>query len=193
MLTLVLDCGFHCQCMHCMSVSCWKPQLNTGCDTHWGRTGDICSPQPFLWRRIKKSSAFLDAYFSTCVGAALRDRVGEVYLTKHPQVRSIQIHSRAIKAYFQDVGEGEKKERRLKTSLAAHRESLTLKRERLAFQRWKGGRAKAKWVCRYSLPRGLKWVSEMFAAEYNAVWRRGVCLQSCVLIKTARWAFCARL
>lgn len=105
--TLVCDYGFHCQHMHCTSFSCWKPQLSAGCDTLCGRTGDICSLQPFLWRKIK--TAFLD--LCACAGAAAWDRVGEVYLTKHPQVHSIQIHSRAIKAYFQDVEEGKRKER----------------------------------------------------------------------------------
>lgn len=189
MLTLVRNCGFHCQHMHCTLVSCWKPQLNAGCDTLCGRTGDICSLQTFLWRRIK-TSAFLD--LCACAGAVARDRVGEVYLTKHPQVHSIQIHSRAIKAYFQDVGEGGRKDEAENLPGCTQTEP-DLKRERLAFQRWKGGRAEAKWVCRYSLPRGLKWVSAMFAAEYNAVWRERVCLKSCVLIKTARWALCARL
>lgn len=101
------------------------------CDTLCGRTGDICSLQTFLWRRIK-TSAFLD--LCACAGAAARDRVGEVYLTKHPQVHSILIHSRAIKRYFQDVRERMEREKRLKIFLAAHRQSMTLEKRDLPFK-----------------------------------------------------------
>lgn len=84
------------------------PAEKHNCDTLCGRTADICSLQPFLWRRIK-TCAFLD--LCACAGAAARDRVGEVYLAKHPQVHGIQIHSRAIKAHFQDVRRGRRNER----------------------------------------------------------------------------------
>lgn len=130
-LTLVRDCGFQCQHMHCTSGSCWKPELNTGCDILCGRTGDICSLQSFLWRRIK-TSAFLD--FCACAGEVARDGGGRSILT---QTSSGTQHSNTFKGHqsvFPGCQKGQKERERRLNVPGCRQTEPDLRRERLAFK-----------------------------------------------------------
>ncbi len=195
LLTFGWSGGFQRQHVHC-TAPWWKLQLNTGCDTLWERTWDVCTLRWFLWGR-KQKYVCLSAYLSVHAEAASRDGLDEIYITKHPQVHreisNIQIQARAIKEWFQDVrggerkGEEEEEGRRgfWKPSWLQTARARAEKRRLAFFRDERVAMLKVKWVLRYSHTASSLRHESAWCLQQNSKQGRGSCLESCVLIKKA--------
>lgn len=189
MLSLVCIGGFQCQRAHC-TVPRWQLWVNTCCDTLLERPWGVCTPQWALWRRKERMNcAGLCACLSLCAGAAARDGLQEIYITKHPQVRgetsNIQIQAGTIKERFQDViGDGGEEEEGWKPPWPHTARAWPKKERGLPFKDERAATLKStEFPGIHALPQVCGWVSTMFAGKFEAVRSGRFCPQSCVLIK----------
>lgn len=90
-------------------------QARTHCETLLERPRVVCTPAVSPLKEKRTDELCVSVRLLVCVrGGGDRGQTGEIYITKHPQVHgersNIQMWTGSIKAWFQDVIEGEEGE-----------------------------------------------------------------------------------